>query len=102
MTLDAGAVGRPVINMGYVIKKGRENPQGVERFLSYPHLEILQRPGATALPRNREQLREALLAFFLNPMLDAPVRRQLLQDVCGVTDGLSHQRWAQAVAAWAG
>lgn len=98
MIIDASFYGKPVVNLGY--DAGIERPfyESVERVFRFTHAKSVLEFDPTYIVKNEPELLAALAKGLESPADKHPQQRRFLEAVCGPLDGLSYQRWAQAVA----
>jgi hypothetical protein len=97
MMLDALCLRRPVINIGYVCGATEDQPNLMERFFKYTHLSAVMKSSGTWIPRNRAELGQAIKEALTAPASHGSAAQELLQEICGPSDGKSYLRWVDAL-----
>jgi hypothetical protein len=97
MIIDASFYGKPVVNLGYDAGKQRPFYEAVERVFRFTHARSVLELDPTYIVKSEEDLITAIKRGLEFPNEKGPQQRRFLEEVCGPLDGLSYQRWAQAV-----
>lgn len=98
LSLDAVCAGRPVINLAFgCIFDNKGKDITVEKLYSVNNMEWVIDTGAAPKAESPEELKEKINHYLLNPKSDEEKRDILLKKLCFKTDGLSHQRVADAI-----
>lgn len=97
MQLDACICDKPVINIAFDWSDKAFGSQQAGRFKGYTHIRRVVDQGATELARNRVELRSQLENALERPKERSAARQRVVQSECGVVDGKSAERIAEAI-----
>ncbi len=102
VTLDSSVLDRPVVNVAY------DGPRPVHPFLSakrgyrLDHYRPVVESGGVDVAYSYDELREALEQALVKPDLRRQERQKLVRLICGKVDGRAGERFADAIASYAG
>lgn len=98
MCLDGLCLGKPVINFGYACGEPLDQPNRMERFFTYTHLLPVMRSSGTAVPRTKEEFRDAVIEALEKPTTRTQAAQALYNEMCGPADGQTWRRWKATLA----
>ncbi len=101
-TVDAAIVDRPVVNLDYDPEPSQPN-QGLVKDANHlwTHFKPIAESGGVWNVSNTEEMVTAIRTYLQQPDLHREGRRWIAEYVCGVLDGQSGRRLAQAVGRFA-
>lgn len=97
MSLDAAALNRPTICIGFDGYQNNTYYHSVLKHYDFTHYLPVMKSGGIRLARSPEELREHLTAFLQDPNLDTEGRRELAQLMNPYGDGCSSERIIQVL-----
>lgn len=101
VTLEAFAVGTPVVHIGFDGFKQKDYHDSVLRFSGFTHNRRVVESGGVLLALSAEELIAHVNAYLQNPNLNAKHRREAAEQNCYRLDGLSARRVARRISAYA-
>lgn len=97
ISIDAAAVGTPVVTVGFDPGGARPYWDSVLRFYDYTHQRHVVRSGGIRLARNQAELTREIHAYLAYRDRDVEGRRRLVEEQCFQIDGRSGERVGRAV-----
>lgn len=102
ISIDAAAVGTPVVCVMFDAEDGRPYGKSVRRYYDYTHQANVARSGGVRLASSPEALVEAVREYLDAPGTDGAGRERLVREQCFRLDGGSGRRVADALLAGMG
>ncbi len=102
ISIDAAALGTPVVCVDFDAEEGVSYHRSVSRFYDFTHQQPIVRSGGVVRARTPEELVDAVRAYLADPELHATGRARLVREQCGELDGCAGRRVGQAVIDAAG
>ena len=93
MSLDAAALDRPVVNIGFDLAP-KEYPQSRRRYYDLDHYRPIVESGATRIAWTRDEFAPLIRRYLDHPELEREQRAGLRDTMCYRVDGRSAQRMA--------
>lgn len=97
ISIDAAAVGTPVVCVDYDAEPGTPYHRSVTRFYDFTHQAPVVRSGGITRARSPEEVVAAVQRYLADPGLDAEGRSRLVKEQCHRLDGQSGRRVGEAV-----
>jgi hypothetical protein len=97
ISIDAAAVGTPVVCVDFDAQPGTPYHTSVTRFYDFTHQRPVVESGGVARVRSPEEMVAAIRRYLDDPTLDAAGRERLVREQCHVLDGRAGRRVAEAV-----
>jgi len=98
--IDAAIFGKPTILIHFDGLEDKPYAQSAKRFSNYSHgTQVTLKTGALRSAGSREELKQHLLDYLVNPMLDSDNRARMVQEQCWRLDGRAGERIGQAILA---
>jgi hypothetical protein len=97
ISIDAAAMGKPVIVALFDGFEKRPLARSVTRFLRYAHVQKLLRTGGCAISRNKKELIGAIEAYLADPNRDRAGREKLVAEQVQPFDGHAAERAARVL-----
>lgn len=101
MSLDAAAVGTPVVCVGFAVGEAAEHAYCRDVYRA-DHYRPIVESGGVRVAQDLNGLLEACAAYVRHPALDAEARGRLAAAECGPVDGRSATRLADLIARLSG
>ena len=102
ISIDAAALGSPVVCVDFDAEDGVPYHRSVSRFYDFTHQQPVIRSGGVCRARTPEELVDAVRAYLADPDLHATGRARLVREQCGRVDGCAGRRVGDAVIEAAG
>jgi hypothetical protein len=99
ISIDAAAVGTPVVCVDYDAKPNVPYHRSVTRFYDFTHQKPVVASGGVTRARSPEDVVAAVKRYLADPALHADGRARLVREQCLVLDGGSGRRVGEAVLA---
>ena len=99
ISIDAAAVGTPVVCIDFDAEEGVPYHRSVSRFYDFTHQQPIVASGGVVRARSPGQVVEAVRAYLADPDLHAEGRARLVREQCHRVDGRSGRRVGEAVLA---
>jgi len=96
-TIDAAALDKPVICIGFGGSKKKSHVKFFRRLFDHGHYRKLVETGGLYMVHNAEELTDAMRQYFTNSTLKALGRKRLREELCYRLDGQSARRAAMVV-----
>lgn len=90
--VDAIALDRPVVNVGFEIKKPVRPNRDVRHFFKVEHYQNVLKKGGVRVAGNGEELIDLINRYLENPKLESYERKITREEQCKFTDGKSGKR----------
>ncbi len=97
ISIDAAAVGTPVVCIDFDAEEGVPYHRSVRRFYDFTHQRPVVASGGVARCGSPEEVVRAVLAYLDDPERDAGGRARLVREQCHRIDGRSGRRAGEAV-----
>ncbi len=97
ISIDAAAVGTPVIGVRFDAGGSRPYERSVRRYFDFTHQANLVRSGGLRMVSDMHQLLDAVARYLKDPSLDSEARRKMVSEQAFRVDGLAGRRLAEAV-----
>lgn len=97
ISIDAAAVGTPVVGVRFDAGGRRPYERSVRRYFDFTHQSNLVRSGGLRLVSDLSELMDAVARYLQDPSLDAEARRRMVEEQAFRLDGLAGRRVAEAV-----
>jgi len=97
ISIDAAAVGTPVVVVDFDAEDGVPYHRSVSRFYDFTHQQPIVRSGGVARARTPDEAADATVRYLEDPTLDREGRRRLVAEQCHILDGGAGRRVGQAV-----
>lgn len=97
MSIDAAAVGTPVIGVAFDADPTRPYETSVRRYFDFTHQANVVASGGIYMVYSPEQMAEAVAEYLGDPALHREGRERLIREQCYKLDGRSGQRAAEAI-----
>ena len=97
ISIDAAAVGTPVIVVDFDARPDTPYHRSVHRFYDFTHQRPVVASGGVFRARSPDTLLEGLDRYLRDPGADAEGRARLVREQCGVLDGGAGRRVGEAV-----
>lgn len=98
MSLDAAAVGTPVVCIAFAHEPGSAEDRFVRAVHWTDHYRPISESGGVRLAGSLDDAMDALVAYVREPGRDAAARQRLVASECGPVDGRSAERVADLIA----
>lgn len=102
ISIDAAAVGTPVVCVDFDAEAGTPYHRSVTRFYDFTHQKPVVASGGVVRARTPEEVVAAVRRYLADPSLDAEGRARLVREQCHVLDGRSGRRVGEAVLSMVG
>ncbi|GMV05462.1 MAG: hypothetical protein AMXMBFR53_17400 [Gemmatimonadota bacterium] len=102
ISIDAAAVGTPVVCVDFDAEAGTPYHRSVTRFYDFTHQKPIVASGGVVRARSPEEVVAAVRRYLADRALDAEGRARLVREQCHVLDGRAGRRVGEAVLAMAG
>lgn len=99
ISIDAAAVGTPVVCVDYDAQPGVPYHHSVTRFYDFTHQRPIVASGGVTRARSPEDVVAAVRRYLADPTLHAEGRARLVREQCHALDGGSGRRVGEAVLA---
>ncbi|MEZ4415106.1 MAG: CDP-glycerol glycerophosphotransferase family protein [Gemmatimonadota bacterium] len=99
ISIDAAAVGTPVVAIAFDADEGVPYDRSVRRYFDFTHQQNVVRSGGVAMADSLEAMVEAVAAYLDDPSRDREGRARLVERLCYRLDGGSGRRVAEAILA---
>jgi glycosyltransferase involved in cell wall biosynthesis len=99
ISIDAAAVGTPVVCVDFDASPGTPYHRSVTRFYDFTHQRPVVESGGVARVRSPAEMVAAIRRYLDDPTLDAAGRRRLVREQCHALDGGSGRRVGDAMLA---
>lgn len=99
ISIDAAAVGTPVVCVDYDAEPGVPYHRSVSRFYDFTHQRPVVASGGVTRARSPEEVVAAVKRYLADPALHAEGRARLVREQCHALDGGSGRRVGEAVLA---
>ncbi|MEQ9397831.1 MAG: CDP-glycerol glycerophosphotransferase family protein [Longimicrobiales bacterium] len=97
ISIDAAAVGTPVVCVDFDAEDGVPYHRSVSRFYDFTHQRPVVASGGVVRARTPEEVVEAVHAYLADPALHAEGRARLVREQCHAVDGGSGRRVGAAL-----
>ena len=97
ISIDAAAVGTPVVGVRFDAGGDRPYERSVRRYFDFTHQANLVRSGGLRLVSDMSELMDAVTSYVNDPSLDSGARRKMVEEQTYRLDGRAGQRVADAV-----
>jgi hypothetical protein len=97
MSLDAAALGTPVVCVAFAVRRGTED-RYVKAAYQQEHYLPIAESGGVRLASNMDQLVAEIEAYVRDRNRDKVKRERLIADECGPVDGLAAERIAELIS----
>lgn len=97
ISIDAAAVGTPVVGVRFDVGGDRPYERSVRRYFDFTHQANLVRSGGLRLASDMSELMDAVASYVNDPSLDSEARRKMVEEQTYRLDGQAGQRVADAV-----
>ena len=97
ISIDAAAVGTPVVGVCFDVDGERPYERSVRRYFDFTHQANLVRSGGLRLVSDISELMDAVERYVEDPSLDSDARRKMIEEQAFRVDGGAGQRVAEAV-----
>lgn len=97
ISIDAAAVGTPVVCVDYDAEPGTPYHRSVSRFYDFTHQQPVVASGGTVRARTPQEVVAAVKRYLADRTLDAEGRARLVREQCYRLDGRSGRRVGEAV-----
>lgn len=97
ISIDAAAVGTPVVCVDFDAEPGTPYHASVARFYDFTHQRPIVESGGVARVRSPEEMIAAIRRYLDDPDRDAAGRERLVREQCHVLDGRAGRRVAEAM-----
>jgi hypothetical protein len=99
ISIDAAAVGTPVVCVDYDAEPDTPYHRSVTRFYDFTHQKPVVASGGVTRARSPAEVAAAVVRYLADPTLHAEGRARLVREQCHVLDGASGRRVGEAVIA---
>lgn len=96
MIVDAAVFDKPVVLVGFDAAP-RPYAESICQYYDYEHHQFILSSGGVRLAKSPAELRDAALAYALDPKLDAAGRAAIVREHCGAHDGRAGERLAEHI-----
>ena len=97
ISIDASAVGTPVVCVDFEAREGVPYHASVTRFYDFTHQRPVVESGGVTRARSPDALVAAIRRYLDAPTLDAEGRARLVREQCHVLDGGAGRRVGEAI-----
>ena len=97
ISIDAAAVGTPVVCVDFEVREGVPYHSSITRFYDFTHQRPVVESGGVTRARSPEELVAAIRRYLDDPTLDAEGRALLVREQCHVLDGGAGRRVGEAM-----
>ncbi len=98
VTIDAAIFDKPVVNLDFDPQPGQADQELIKDVNHHwNHFKPIAESGGVWLVNDFDEMVAAVNGYLANPKLHQSERRQIVEYVCGKTDGKSGERMAQAI-----
>lgn len=97
ISIDAAAVGTPVVGVRFDMDGERPYERSVRRYFDFTHQANLVRSGGLRLVSDISQLMDAVAHYVKDPSSDADARRKMVEEQAFRLDGRAGRRVADAI-----
>ena len=97
ISIDAAAVGTPVVVVDFDARPDTPYHRSVHRFYDFTHQQPVVASGGVFRATTPEAMIRGIERYLDDPSADAPGRERLVREQCGVLDGRSGRRVGEAV-----
>ncbi|MEZ4423303.1 MAG: CDP-glycerol glycerophosphotransferase family protein [Gemmatimonadota bacterium] len=97
ISIDAAAVGTPVVAIAFDAEEGVPYDRSVRRYFDFTHQQNVVRSGGVAMAPDLDAMAAAVRAYLDDPDRDAEGRARLVERLCHRLDGRSGRRVAEAI-----
>ena len=91
ITIDAVALGKPVVNVAFDLHD-RNYHRSVRRYFSLVHIRLIVKSGASRLAGSFDELVSLTTRYLVNPELEREERARFAEEMCYKVDGKSAER----------
>jgi len=99
ISIDAAAVGTPVVCVDFDARADTPYHRSVTRFYDFTHQRPVVESGGVARVRSPAEMVAAIRRYLDDPTLDAAGRKRLVREQCHALDGRSGRRVGEAMLA---
>lgn len=97
ISIDAAAVGTPVVVVDFDARPGMPYERSVSRFYDFTHQRPVVASGGVSRAESVEDVVAGIVRYLDDPAADAEGRARLVREQCGVLDGGAGRRVGEAV-----
>ncbi len=92
LAIDAAALNRPIVCIGFDGYENRPYYESIAKHYDFTHYRPVVESGGVRIARSPRELIEHINRYLENPDLDAPGRRQIVEQLCYRLDGKAGER----------